>query len=64
MRNPILLAAAHPSEDWREWLAALNDPAEVFTVDTEDGYEPASDEQLDHARRVLTRLASVTSAHP
>lgn len=61
--NPILAGARHPSEDWREWLAALNDPTEIFSWDADqdgDGdVRICTPDMIDHARRVLTRLAQI-----
>lgn len=58
--NPILVGARHPSEDWQEWLFALNDPREVFTYDAdyygEGDIRECTPEMIDHARRVLSRL--------
>ena len=60
--NPILVGVRHPSEHWREWLAALNDSNEAFSCDDGNGsYRTCTEAQIKHARRVLHLVAALAT---
>lgn len=60
--NPILVGARHPSEHWREWLAALSDSNEAFSYDVGNGsYRTCTEAQVKHARRVLRLVAALAA---